>query len=67
MFKIKVITETSYNVMFSSHTQSTYHNWIRSDYYTLSQFLFIYKATAQLSDLAHANLTPLGEICVGQI
>jgi len=32
--------------MFSSHTQSTYHNWIRSDYYTLSQILFIYKKTA---------------------
>jgi len=43
--------------MFSSHTQSTYHNWIRSDYYTLSQFLFIYRKTAQLSDLAYANLT----------
>ena len=43
--------------MFSSHPQSTYHNWIRSDYYTLSQILFMYKKTAQLSDLAYANLT----------
>jgi len=43
--------------MFSSITQSTYHNWIRSDYYTLSQLLFIYKKTAQPSDLAYANLT----------
>jgi len=32
--------------MFSSQTQSTYHNWIRSDYYTLSQILFMYKKTA---------------------
>ena len=43
-------------VLFSSHTQSTYHNWIRSDYYTLSQLLSIYKTTAQLSDLTYAYL-----------
>jgi len=42
--------------MFSSLTQSTYHDWIRSDYYTLSQFLFIYKKTAQPLDLTYANL-----------
>ena len=33
------------NVLFA-HTQSTYHNWIRSDYYTLSQLLSMYKTTA---------------------
>jgi len=43
--------------MYSSHTQSTYLNWIRSDYYTLQQLLSIYKKTAQLSDLTNANLT----------
>ena len=42
--------------MFSSLTQSTYHDWIRSDYYTLSQLLFIYKKTAQPLDLTYANL-----------
>ena len=43
------------NVLFT-HTQSTYHNWIRSDYYTLSQLLSMYKTTAQLLDLTYANL-----------
>jgi len=43
--------------MFSSHTQSTCHHWIRSDYYTLQQLLSMYKETAQLSDLTYANLT----------
>jgi len=37
--------------------QSTYHNWIRSDYYTREQLLSIYKKTAQQSDLTYANLT----------
>ena len=42
-----------------THTQTTYHNWIRSDYYTLSQLLSMYKKTAQLSDLTYANLTQM--------
>jgi len=30
------------NVRFT-HTQPTYHHWIRSDYYTLQQLLSMYK------------------------